>query len=70
MAAGVPTLCPEYWRWPGKVAIRPCRPSTFDGEDYRDRLMFRAVESDEAKMDLWRDSGIAGKARQPGNQNC
>jgi hypothetical protein len=32
MAAGVPTLCPEYWRCRANVAIRPCRPTTFDGE--------------------------------------
>jgi hypothetical protein len=62
---GAPTPCPEYWRWRGKVAIRPCQPSTSDYEDYRDRLMFRSVESEAAKMDQWRDSWIAGKARQP-----
>ena len=32
--------------------------------------MFKAFESNEAKMDLWRDIGIAGKARQPETKNC
>jgi hypothetical protein len=35
-----------------------------DTKGYRDRLMFKVLESDEAKMDLWRDCGIAGKARK------